>query len=58
MWLLTGKGEMKRATIPFDATPAHLELLQLCKSLVANYQQRDQVMGQLVSMVNNLDINK
>jgi DNA-binding Xre family transcriptional regulator len=30
-------------------------LLQLCKSLVANYQQRDEVMGKLVSMVEEME---
>lgn len=31
------------------------ELLGLCKSLVSNFQQRDEVMSQLVSMVNRMD---
>ena len=30
------------------------ELLQLCKLLVANYQQRDDVMGKLVSMIKSM----
>ena len=30
------------------------DLMQLCKSLVENYQQRDEVMAQLVSMVGNI----
>lgn len=30
-------------------------LLQLCKSLVANYQQRDDVMSKLVSMVKEME---
>ena len=31
-----------------------LELLELCRSLVDNYQQRDKVMSKLVSMVNDI----
>ena len=31
------------------------ELIELCKSLVANYQQRDDVMSKLVSMVKGLE---
>jgi DNA-binding Xre family transcriptional regulator len=31
--------------------PVNTQLLELCKSLVANYQQRDIVMNKLVSMV-------
>lgn len=31
------------------------ELIELCKSLVANYQQRDEVMNKLVSMVKGLE---
>lgn len=31
------------------------ELVELCKSLVANYQQRDDVMGKLVSMVRGME---
>lgn len=31
------------------------ELIDLCKSLVANYQQRDDVMNKLVSMVKGLE---
>lgn len=34
------------------------DLLQLCKSLVENYQQRDEVMSQLVSMVGNIEPDK
>ena len=30
------------------------DLMQLCKSLVENYQQRDEVMAQLVSMVGSI----
>ena len=31
------------------------DLMQLCKSLVVNYQQRDKVMSQLVSMVETVE---
>lgn len=31
------------------------ELIELCKSLVANFQQRDDVMNKLVSMVKGLE---
>ena len=55
MWLLTGKGEMKRKLKCTQESSELSELLQLCKSLVTNYQQRDEVMGKLVSMVKILD---
>lgn len=53
MWLLTGKGEMKRKTY-FEPTKFNSELINLCKALIANYQQRDEVMSRLVSMVNQI----
>lgn len=31
------------------------ELIELCKSLVANFQQRDDVMSKLVSMVKGME---
>jgi len=34
---------------------ANKELLQLCKLLIANFQQRDKVVSQLVSMVKRLE---
>ena len=55
MWLLTGKGKMKRTTTFIDDNPVNTELLQLCKSLVANYTQRDEVMAQIVSMIQRLE---
>ena len=55
MWLLTGKGKMKRTTTFIDDNPVNTELLQLCKSLVANYTQRDEVMAQIVSMIKRLE---
>ncbi len=53
MWLLTGRGNMKRKSIDEynEAQYDNRELLSLCKALVANYQQRDDVMNKLVSMV-------
>lgn len=59
-WLLKGEEEpeLEQSQTGWEDESKMRELLGLCKSLVTNYQQRDQVMGQLVSMVNNLDINK
>ena len=53
MWLLTGKGEMKRNSFA-DPTIFNTELIDLCKALISNYQQRDEVMARLVSMVNQI----
>lgn len=49
-WLLRGQGEMILSGVlsPNDADD---KLLGLCKSLVENYQQRDRVMSELVSIV-------
>lgn len=58
-WLLCGEGEMvvdKQSVNSQFATPVNnSELISLCKSLVANYQQRDDVMGKLVSMVRGME---
>lgn len=51
-WLITGKGEMIKISIP--PLSMNTELLDLCKSLVANYQQRDDVMSKLVSIIQNV----
>ena len=53
-WLLTGKGDMKRKEIP-DPLLFNQKLLEVCKSLIANYQQRDEVMAQLISMVKQME---
>lgn len=53
-WLLSGKGDMIKNN-PQIVDIQNQELLQLCKSLVANYQQRDEVMSKLVSMVKGLE---
>ena len=36
-------------------TPINAQLLELCRLLVANYQQRDIVMNKLVSMVGEVE---
>lgn len=38
-----------------NTSETNVELLELCKSLVANYQQRDDVMNKLVSMVKGME---
>lgn len=58
-WLLSGEGEMLSDRRNVNEQSVSLdnkskELLKLCKALVANYQQRDEVMNKLVSMVNNI----
>ena len=52
-WLLSGEGPMIRRNP--QTVDINSELLQLCKSLIANYQQRDEVMSKLVSMVKGLE---
>lgn len=55
--------EVKALTNNTDTpTPASMtiiddnrELIELCKSLVANFQQRDDVMNKLVSMVKGME---
>ena len=51
-WLLScGEGEMlSRDKQNVDINP-NAELIELCKQLVANYQQREEVMNKLVSML-------
>lgn len=55
-WLLKGKGEMfggiGEEILPPESA-SNSELIQLCKLLVSNYKQRDEVMNKLVSMVDN-----
>lgn len=48
-WLLSGVGSIERQ----DTQVVNNELLTLCKELVANYQQRDNVINKLMSMVSN-----
>lgn len=45
-------------TLNYDCMPVkddNRELIELCKSLVANFQQRDDVMSKLVSMVKGME---
>lgn len=56
-WLLSGKGDMikvKQQTADNLINESDKGLIELCKLLVANYQQRDDVMNKLVSMVKGL----
>lgn len=53
-WLIKGEETIELENYRNDKLKMH-ELLNLCKSLVCNYQQRDEVMSQLVSMVKNME---
>ncbi len=56
-WLLSGNGDMIKTDIHFEninSDHVNKELLELCKSLVANFQQRDDVMNKLVTMVQGM----
>ncbi|MBR3794269.1 MAG: hypothetical protein IKK27_10120 [Alistipes sp.] len=54
-WLLSGEGDMFAASrndnLQFDSQVSNSQIITLCKILVENYQQRDDVMHKLVSMV-------
>ena len=54
MWLLTGKGEMKRSERPIDSETGN-ELLRLCKELVSVYNKKDDIMTRIVSMLKELE---
>lgn len=58
-WLLSGEGEMIRNTQIDNSHTCcqcdNQELIALCKALVANFQQRDDVMNKLVSMVKGIE---
>lgn len=56
-WLLSGNGEMIKQIDNSQTgnTGRESELLALCKALVDNYQQRDNVMSKLVSMVKGFE---
>jgi len=46
------------AAIKFDSQSGeeqNFQLLQLCRAIVMNYQQRDNIMSQLVSMVKSME---
>ena len=54
-WLITGKGEMFRQNKQNDNSQIdNNELISLCRALVENYQQRDEVMKKLISRVDKL----
>ena len=57
-WLLSGKGDMIDESGLHNVDSLELrnskELIQLCKLLIENYQQRDEVMSKLVSMVKRM----
>lgn len=57
-WLLSGNGEMTHNTQndnSHSVSNNNPELIALCKALVENYQQRDDVMNKLVSMVKGIE---
>ena len=53
-WLLSGEGDMLEKSSLCDtySDSKNNELFSLCKNIVANYQQRDEMMNKLVSMFN------
>ena len=54
-WLLSGEGSIERKCSQNDNSQNdNYELILLCKALVANYIQRDEVMAKLVSKVKGL----
>jgi len=50
-WLLSGEGEMLKEQHNVDSVRSDKKLIELCKLLVENYQQRDEVMSKLISWV-------
>lgn len=55
-WLLSGEGEMiKSIQGEYIDVRQDNELLNLCKLLVRNFQQRDEVMDKLVSMISMIE---
>lgn len=57
-WLLSEEGDMIQNTQIDNShfvSQNNQELLELCKALVANFQQRDDVMSKLVSMVKGME---
>ena len=44
---------MKKKSV--DPSLFNTELLTVCRALIANYQQRDEVMAQLISMVKQME---
>jgi hypothetical protein len=54
-WLLKGT-ETSRLERSRNDNGEMQELINLCKALVSNYQQRDEVMSKLISMVNQMEV--
>lgn len=54
-FLLSGEGDIIRQNTHSVNIPEKEELLPLCKSLIENYQQRDEIIVKLVSMVENAE---
>jgi len=54
-WLIKGEGEMYDSSFRGSSNNANDELIELCKTLVANYQQRDQVVQQLITLLHKLE---
>ena len=54
-YLLSGKGDIKRKDCNLNPQAFNSELLQVCKSLIDNYQERDKTMHKLISMVKQLE---
>ena len=50
-WLLSGVYDIIKKNLQFVDAESR-QLIQLCKSLVENYQQRDEIMNKFVSIVN------
>lgn len=55
-WLLSGDGDMIKQQHSVDSQISHKdnELLQACKLLVSNYQQRDKLFSQLDLLIKNI----
>lgn len=56
-WLLSGQGEMLKSSRDAKAALANPEnkLLELCKMLVAVYDQKDYVMGELAQTIKAME---
>lgn len=54
-WLLTGEGDITKREHVTDLREVNKEMLSLCKSLVDNYQQHDNIIGQLLKMVKRME---
>lgn len=54
-WLIKGEGDMYDNSFRGSSNINNDELIGLCKTLVANYQQRDQVVQQLITLLHKLE---